>query len=78
MLVGIFNDDNKHITSLIGREYAPGTLKRYKSSFNHTIDFMQWQYGKGDIDITLIDYEFITSYDYFLQCLNYGINNNFR
>lgn len=75
MLVAIFNDHNKRITSLIGKEYAPGTLERYKTSLKHTIDFMAWQYGKGDIDITLIDHEFITSYDFYLRSERGCCNN---
>lgn len=75
MLVGIFNDHNKRITSLLGKEYAPGTLERYKTSLKHTIDFMVWQYGKGDIDITLIDHEFITSYDFYLRSERGCCNN---
>ncbi|WP_317127600.1 site-specific integrase [Mucilaginibacter kameinonensis] len=67
MLVPIFKEHNRRIKSLVGKEYASGTLERYETSLKHTVAFMEWQYQKSDIDITDIDHEFITSYDYYLR-----------
>ncbi|QQL51196.1 site-specific integrase [Mucilaginibacter ginkgonis] len=67
MLVPIFQDHNKRIKSLLDKEYAKGTLARYETSLKHTVEFMQWQYGKSDIAIKAIDHEFITSYDFYLR-----------
>ncbi|WP_238381779.1 site-specific integrase [Mucilaginibacter pedocola] len=75
MLVPIFQEHNKRIKSLIGKEYAAGTLERYETSLKHTIDFMQWQYKKNDIDIVEIDHEFITSYDFYLRSERHCCNN---
>lgn len=41
MLVPIFQDHNNRIKELVGKEYAPGTLERYKTSLSHTIDFLK-------------------------------------
>ena len=32
MLIPIFQDHNNKIKELVGKEYAPGTLERYKTS----------------------------------------------
>lgn len=67
MLVPIFKEHNRRIKSLVGKEYANGTLERYETSLRHTIAFMEWQYQKNDLDIVEINHEFITSYDYYLR-----------
>lgn len=74
-LVPIFQDHNKKIKELIGKEYAPGTLERYTTSLKHTIEFMQWKYNISDIDITKIDHAFITDYEFWLRSVR-NCNNN--
>jgi site-specific recombinase XerD len=75
MLVPIFQDHNKKIKELVGKEYAPGTLERYTTSLKHTIEFMQWKYNVSDIDITKIDHAYITDYEFWLRSIR-NCNNN--
>jgi site-specific recombinase XerD len=75
MLVPIFQDHNNKIKELVGKEYAPGTLERYTTSLKHTIEFMQWKYNVSDIDITKIDYAFITDYGFWLRSVRNCANN---
>ncbi len=67
MIVGIFQNHNNEIRSLIGKGYAAATLVRYETSLKHTVDFMKWKYRISDIDIKKIDHEFITSYEFYLK-----------
>ena len=39
-LVNIFTDHNNKIRALLGDEFAPGTLERYKTSLKHCIEFL--------------------------------------
>ena len=75
MLVAVFQEHNKRVAALVGRDYAKGTLGRYEISLRHTIAFMQWQYQKPDMDIKEVDHEFITSYDFYLRSQR-GCSNN--
>jgi site-specific recombinase XerD len=75
MLVPIFQNHNNKIKELIGKEYANGTLERYTTSLKHTIEFMQWKYNVSDIDITKIDYAFVTDYEFFLRSVRNCANN---
>jgi hypothetical protein len=75
MLVPIFEDHNNKIKELPGKEYAPGTLERYKTSLSHTIEFMKWKYNCSDIDITKIDHAFITDYEFWLRSVRNCANN---
>ncbi len=75
MLIPIFQDHNKKIEELVGKEYAPGTLERYKTSLKHTIDFLEWKYKVSDIDILKINHAFITEYEFYLRSVR-NCNNN--
>ena len=75
MLVPIFQDHNNKIKELVDKEYAPGTLQRYKTSFNHTVEFLQWKYKVSDIEITKIDHAFITDYEFWLRSVRNCANN---
>lgn len=61
MLVPIFEEHNRQVKALIGREYAQGTLDRYQKSLKHTVAFIQWKYKVSDINIRGIDHEFSNS-----------------
>jgi site-specific recombinase XerD len=75
MLVPIFEEHNKQIKALIGKEYSKGTYDRYETSLKHTQSFLQWKYQTNDIDIHGIDHEFIMSYDFYLRSER-NCNNN--
>ena len=75
MLIPIFQDHNNKIKELIGKEYAPGTLERYKTSLKHTEEFLQWKYQISDIDITKIDNAFICDYEFYLRSVRNCSNN---
>ena len=74
-LVKIFNDHNAQIEALIGKEFAPGTLERYKTSLKHTIDFLKWKFNAADIDIRSVNHAFITEYEFYLRSVR-NCNNN--
>lgn len=75
LLVPIFEEHNNKIKELLGIEYAPGTYERYQTSLKHTKDFLIWKYNISDIDITKIDYAFITDYEFYLRSVKKCANN---
>jgi len=75
MLIPIFQDHNDKVEALIGQDFAPGTLERYKTSLKHTQEFLNWKYKISDIDITKIDYAFIMDYDFWLRSVRKCANN---
>ena len=74
-LIPIFQDHNNKIKELVGKEYAPGTLERYKTSLSHTIEFLQWKYKVSDIEISKIDHAFITDCEFWLRSVRNCANN---
>lgn len=75
MLMTIFQDHNDRIQELLGKEYAPGTLERYKTSLSHTKDFLMWKFNVTDIDISKIDFAFVTDYEFYLRSVRNCANN---
>lgn len=75
MLIPIFVEHNRKMEELVGIEYAPGTLERYKTSLSHTKDFLQWKYNVSDIEISKIDHAFITEYEFYLRSIRNCANN---
>jgi site-specific recombinase XerD len=75
-LVPIFEEHNRKIEELLGIEYAPGTLERYKTSLKHTVNFIQWKFNISDINIDKIDHAFITEYEFYLRSIRRCNNNS--
>ncbi|MEO7530774.1 MAG: site-specific integrase, partial [Sediminibacterium sp.] len=67
MLMEIFKRHNDQMAELVGREYVPGTHERYNTSYKHTISFLEWKYKVTDLDITRLNFEFITEYEFWLK-----------
>jgi len=76
MLLPIFEEHNRQIQALIGKEYSKSTHERYETSLKHTKDFLLWKYKVADIDIHSIDHEFIMSYDFYLRSERKCNNNS--
>jgi site-specific recombinase XerD len=75
MLMKIFQQHNDEVKSLVGKDFAPGTLERYKTSYDHTKSFMEWKYGVSDLDIKKLDYEFVSQYEFWLKSVR-NCNHN--
>ena len=76
MLVPIFEQHNKDVARLVGTEYSPATLNRYQTSLKHVVEFMQWKYGISDIDIKMLNHEFITDFNFYLRSEKKCNNNS--
>ncbi len=75
MQMEIFKNHNNQMASLVGQEYAPGTLQRYETSFRHTQSFLRWKYKVADINISKLDFEFITDYEFWLKSMRKRSHN---
>ncbi len=67
MLLEIFQNHNDEMASLVGTEYSPGTLQRYKTALKHSKHFISYKYKRKDLAIEKVNHEFITSFEYFLK-----------
>ncbi|MFR9592670.1 MAG: phage integrase SAM-like domain and Arm DNA-binding domain-containing protein [Rikenellaceae bacterium] len=66
MLIELFTEHNTKCEKLEGKEFAAGTVERYRTSLKHTVEFMKHTYNKSDMPIEDVNHKFITDYeDYF-------------
>ncbi|MDD4426972.1 MAG: site-specific integrase [Paludibacter sp.] len=66
-IIPIYQQHNKELKTLIGRDFAHATYIRHETSLKHIEDFLKWKYKISDIDIRKINHEFITSYEFYLK-----------
>jgi hypothetical protein len=69
MLMEVFKYHNNQMAALVVQEYAPGTLERYETSYRYTQSFLQWKYKLTGIDITKLNFEFISEYEFWLKSI---------
>lgn len=74
-LIVIFEDHNKRMKELIGKEFAINTYKKYETALSHTKDFLKYQYNLNDISIKQVDIAFINDFDFYLRNTK-NCNNN--
>ena len=74
-LIPIFEEHNSKIEKLLGKEYAPATLKNFKTCLAHLKEFLWKFHKKSDIDIQKLEPSFLNDFDFFLRTKS-NINNN--
>ena len=66
-IIEIFQQHNDQMKSLVGKDFAPATLERYKKSLDHIASFMEWKYGVSDMDIRKMDFDFVSQFEFWLK-----------
>ncbi len=67
MLLEIFQNHNDKIERLVGKEFAPGTIERYKTAKKHVEDYINLEYKTTDIPAKDVDHKFISGLEYYLK-----------
>lgn len=67
LLLQVFDTHNKQVEMLVGKEFAAGTLERYKTARKHLHGFIVNDYKKEDIRLKDIDHKFIKAFEYYLK-----------
>lgn len=75
MLTKIFEQHNKQMESLLGVEFARGTLVNFQTTLKHLKGFLFWKFHQNEIDIRKINFAFIADMDYYLRSVAKLSNN---
>jgi len=67
MLLEIFEEHNKKAQKLVGQDFAPGTIERYKTAKKHVSDYIFKDYNANDINVKEVNHTFITGFEYYLK-----------
>ncbi|MEJ7679139.1 MAG: phage integrase SAM-like domain-containing protein [Segetibacter sp.] len=77
MILEVFQQHNQQVAQLIGKDFSAATLQRYKTSLDHTMNFIQCKYKLPDLDVNKLNYEFIKDYAFWLKTVR-NCNHNSR
>jgi hypothetical protein len=67
MLIAVFQEHNERVAQLVTKEFATGTLERYRTACKHTQEFIRWKYKTDDIEISKLSYEFAADFEFWLK-----------
>ena len=67
MLLKIFQDHNNQVERLVGKDFAPGTLERYKTAKKHIQAFIKLEYKLEDVFVKDVNHKFINGFEYYLK-----------
>jgi hypothetical protein len=74
-LVQVFRQHNDQLKSLIGKDNSKATYTKYRTTLDHTISFLEWKFKRSDIEISSINYNFITDFEFWLKSVQ-NCNHN--
>lgn len=66
-LLQVFDFHMAKIHSLIGRDYKPATYKKFKSTRQNLVDFLQHDMNRRDIQLHELKLKFISDFEYYLK-----------
>ena len=66
-LIEAYEQHNGQMEILVGKQYAPKTLARHKTSLKHIRDFIKSVYKANDIELVKIDHQFLVNYEFWLK-----------
>ena len=67
MVLQTFQDHNDKVEKLVGKDFAPGTLERYKTAKKHLENYIRQEYNVSDLSVKEVDHLFITGFEYYLK-----------
>jgi integrase len=65
-LLEVYKQHVEEVKALVGKEYAQGTLKRFKAALTSLEAYLKHK-GKVDVPLADLDHQFITGYEFFLK-----------
>ncbi|MES2112330.1 MAG: site-specific integrase [Bacteroidota bacterium] len=75
MLLEVFDEHNKNVEELVGKDFVKATLTKYNTVRSKTADYVQHRFKKNDIYLESIDYGFVTGFEMYLKT-EHGIEHN--
>jgi site-specific recombinase XerD len=75
MLLEVFDEHNKDLEALVGKDYVKATVTKYNTVRSKTADYILYKYKKKDIYLESIDYAFVVGLEMYLKT-HEGIEHN--
>ena len=69
-ILEVYQYHNDQFASLVGKEFAIGTLKKFKTAYKSLEAFIKHKYKVNDLSLDKLNHQFITEYEYNLKTVN--------
>jgi hypothetical protein len=69
-ILEVYQYHNDQFASLVGKEFAIGTLKKFKTAYKSLEAFIKHKYKINDLSLDKLNHQFITEYEYYLKTVN--------
>ncbi|MEI6580368.1 MAG: site-specific integrase [Eubacteriales bacterium] len=66
-ILQVFKEHNEKTEGLINKDFAPGTIERYKTCCRHLQDFIKIKYKRTDVNLNDVKPMFVSDFDYYLK-----------
>ena len=63
----VFDDHNRKCAELVGKDFAPATVKRYETTRSHLAEYILFKYKEKDVALKSVHHVFITGFEHFLK-----------
>jgi len=67
MLLELIATHNARMEALLNKGFSLATIKRYRTIYQHSKDFILWKYKANDLNIIDLNYEFVSDYAFWLK-----------
>jgi site-specific recombinase XerD len=74
-ILTIFKEHNDKCEGLMNKDFAPGTVERYKTCYTHVSNFIKTKYKRDDFQLNEINPMFINDFEYYLKVTRKCCNN---
>jgi hypothetical protein len=74
-ILQVFKEHNERVEGLINKDFAPGTVERYKTCYSHLQTFIKVKYNRNDIALNDVNTMFVNEFDYYLKTTRNCCNN---
>ncbi len=68
-ILEVYQYHNKQFAELVGKEFAIGTLKKFRTALASVENFIQWKFHTNDLPIKALNFKFITDYEFYLKSI---------
>lgn len=75
LLVEVYKTHNKQVAELVGKDFAIGTLKKFRTALTSLESFIKSKFNVPDISVKEVNYQFITDYEFYLKTVQ-GLQHN--
>jgi integrase len=75
-IMEVFEYHNQKMKQSIGIGYSKSTHKRYKTTYTHLSNYLQWKFKTKDNPLTCLNYEFVTDLEFYLRTEKQCCNNS--